>query len=198
MSRSSRNNNASTRLQQDYLNLKQNPVPYIIAEPLPANILEWRYVIDGPEDTPYFGGVYHGKLIFPPKYPFKPPAILMITPNGKFPVNQRICLTMSDYHPETWKPSWTVGAILTGLLSFMVSKDEYLPSSEFQKKKLARESLEFNLSDKLFCDLFPEKAEKMRKDVEELKQKKLSGEETENIEEKEEEEEKKSGYCNVQ
>ena len=27
---------------------------------------------------------------------------------------------MSDFHPGTWNPSWSVATILTGLLSFMV------------------------------------------------------------------------------
>jgi ubiquitin-protein ligase len=27
---------------------------------------------------------------------------------------------MSDFHPETWNPTWSVESILRGLLSFMV------------------------------------------------------------------------------
>lgn len=39
---------AIPRLQQDYLNLKKDPVPYIrAAEPNPADMLEWHYVIQG-------------------------------------------------------------------------------------------------------------------------------------------------------
>ena len=34
-------NTASSRLRQDYIQLMKNPVPYIIAAPLPTNILEW-------------------------------------------------------------------------------------------------------------------------------------------------------------
>jgi ubiquitin-conjugating enzyme E2 J2 len=34
-------NSATARLKQDYLRLKKDPVPYVVAEPLPANILEW-------------------------------------------------------------------------------------------------------------------------------------------------------------
>ena len=26
---------------------------------------------------------------------------------------------MTDFHPESWNPMWSVGTILTGLLSFM-------------------------------------------------------------------------------
>jgi len=37
---------AAHRLRQDYLRLKKDPVPYITAEPLPSNILEWHYVVN--------------------------------------------------------------------------------------------------------------------------------------------------------
>ena len=32
----------------------------------------------------------------------------------------RLCLSISDFHPDTWNPAWSVSTILTGLLSFMV------------------------------------------------------------------------------
>ena len=33
-----------------------------------------------------------GKVIFPPQYPYKPPSILMLTPNGRFATNTKLCL----------------------------------------------------------------------------------------------------------
>jgi ubiquitin-protein ligase len=113
---------ATNRLRKEYVALQRKPVENIRAAPLEKNILEWHYVITGTEGTPYEGGYYHGKLKFPPEYPMKPPSIMMITPNGRFEVNRGICLSMSDFHPETWNPLWTVGSILTGLYSFMVRK----------------------------------------------------------------------------
>lgn len=104
MSRKTAFGTAIPRLQQDYINLNKDPVPYIRAEPLPADMLEWHYVIKGPEDTPYLGGYYHGTLIFSAQYPFKPPSIYMFTPNGRFEVNRRLCLSISDYHPDEWNP----------------------------------------------------------------------------------------------
>lgn len=35
------------------------------------------------------GGYYHGKLVFPRDFPFKPPKIIMITPSGRFKTNTR-------------------------------------------------------------------------------------------------------------
>ena len=46
----------------------------------PSNILEWHFVITGPADSPFENGQYHGKLVFPSEYPYKPPAIMILTP----------------------------------------------------------------------------------------------------------------------
>jgi len=154
------NATASTRLRQDYMRIKKDPVPYIIgAEPLPSNILEWHYVIKGPEKSLYEGGYYHGKLVFPKDFPFKPPKIMMMTPNGRFKTHTRLCLSISDFHPDTWNPAWSVSTILTGLLSFMLEKAPTLGSIEttdYQKKQFALNSLEYNLKDKTFTELFPD------------------------------------------
>ena len=89
MKRGRVNVTATNRLKQDYMRLMKDPVPYITAAPLPSNILEWHYVVKGPEDSLYSGGYYHGKLVFPREFPFKPPSIYMTTPNGRFKCNQR-------------------------------------------------------------------------------------------------------------
>lgn len=39
---------ATQRLKQDYLRIKKDPVPYICAEPLPSNILEWYGILFPP------------------------------------------------------------------------------------------------------------------------------------------------------
>ncbi|XP_066583247.1 ubiquitin-conjugating enzyme E2 J2-like [Prorops nasuta] len=174
MSRRNRmSDSAVPRLKQDYLRLKKDPVPYVLAEPTPSNILEWHYVVKGPEKTPYEGGFYHGKLVFPGEFPFQPPSIYMITPNGRFKVNTRLCLSISDFHPDTWNPAWSVSTILTGLLSFMLEKSPTLGSintTDFQKKQFAAQSLEYNLKDKLFCELFPETVEVIKAELERRKE----------------------------
>jgi len=170
MSRSS--HSATSRLKQDYVRLKKDPIPYVVAEPLPSNILEWHYVVQGPEKSPYEGGYYHGKLGFPTEFPFKPPSIYMITPNGRFKTNTRLCLSISDYHPDTWNPAWSVSTILTGLLSFMMEKSPTLGSidtSDTEKRFLSEQSAEFNLRNKIFNELFPNIVEKLQQEVEKKK-----------------------------
>jgi hypothetical protein len=48
----------------------QDPVPGIAAHPLPTNLLEWHWVLEGAPGTDYEGGVYHGKICFPTHYPY--------------------------------------------------------------------------------------------------------------------------------
>lgn len=114
---------AHKRLTREYATIAKNPPPYITAHPSDSNILEWHYIITGPEETPYHGGQYWGTLIFPPNYPFAPPAIRMHTPSGRFQPSTRLCLSISDFHPKSFNPAWEVSTILIGLLSFMTSEE---------------------------------------------------------------------------
>jgi hypothetical protein len=78
----------------------------------------------------------------------KPPSVLMITPSGRFVCDTRICLTISDWHPESWNPVWKVESIIMGLLSFMLSEEGGIGSmttSEAERKKFAKASLDWNL-----------------------------------------------------
>lgn len=70
-------------------------------------MFEWHFTVRGPDDTPFAGGIYHGRILLPTEYPFKPPSIILLTPNGRFEVNKKICLSISAYHPEYWRPSWS-------------------------------------------------------------------------------------------
>ena len=55
---------------------------------------------------------------------------MMLTPNGRFNTNTRLCLSMSDFHPESWVPAWSVGTILNGVLSFMLESTPTVGSVE--------------------------------------------------------------------
>ncbi|CAI5984349.1 unnamed protein product [Closterium sp. NIES-65] len=138
---------------------KEEPPPHVRAKPNPADMLDWHFVLEGSPGTPYEGGWYHGRLRFPADYPFKPPSIMMLTPNGRFATSTRICMSMSDFHPETWNPMWSVASILTGLLSFM-SDDAVtagsIVASEADRRKLARLSMPNNCRSPVFRKLFPD------------------------------------------
>ncbi|OIW16654.1 hypothetical protein TanjilG_23156 [Lupinus angustifolius] len=151
------------RLQKEYRALCKDPVSHFVARPSPNDILEWHYVLEGSEGTPFAGGYYYGKIKFPPEYPYKPPGISMTTPNGRFMTQKKICLSMSDFHPESWNPMWSVSSILTGLLSFMMDNSPTTGSvntTTAEKQRLAKSSLSFNCKNAIFRKMFPEYVEK--------------------------------------
>ena len=155
------NDIGTRRLTRELMALRRDPIlsPKILAIPLESNVLEWHYVIEGSAGTPYEGGFYHGKLLFPKEYPLKPPSVIMCTPSGRFVTDRRLCLSMSDFHPESWNPMWSVSTILTGLYSFMLDTAPTSGSIEtttLQKRRYAHQSLEYNARDTVFCQLFPD------------------------------------------
>jgi ubiquitin-conjugating enzyme E2 J2 len=77
----------------------------------------------------------------------------MLTPNGRFKTDYRICLSMSDYHPDSWNPAWSVATILTGLLSFMLEETQTtgsIKTSDQEKVILAQRSMAWNRQQRLF------------------------------------------------
>ena len=115
------------------------------------NLFEWRFTIRGPDDSVFEDGIYHGRLVFPPQYPMKPPDIFLLTPNGRFETNVKICLSISGYHPETWLPSWSVATALRALQAFFVTPAKGaiggLEYPEAERRRLAKKSVDWESED---------------------------------------------------
>lgn len=94
--------------------------------PDPENVYEWYYIIFGLEGD-YQGGFYIGKVLCKETYPQTAPNITIYTDNGRFRTHQMqpsgICLSISDFHQESWNPAWKVTQIVMGLVSFWISND---------------------------------------------------------------------------
>lgn len=112
-------NPAIKRILADVKELQRHPSSRYHAQPLEENMFEWHFTIRGPEDTPFAGGMYHGRILLPAEYPFKPPNIVFLTKNGRFEVGTKICLSISAYHEETWQPAWGIRTMLEALISFL-------------------------------------------------------------------------------
>ena len=153
---------AIMRLNKEFVLLQQSHPDQFRACPSERDTLTWYYVVHNlPVSTPYHGGQYFGKLVFPREYPLKPPSIYMITPSGRFEVNTRLCLSMSDYHPESWNPSWRVETILLGLISFMTDESDPMTTggviATFQaRREFALMSFFRNMRNKEFVKHFPD------------------------------------------
>jgi ubiquitin-conjugating enzyme E2 J1 len=51
---------------------------------------EWHCTLRGPIGTEFEGGLYHFRILLPAEYPFRPPSLMMLTPNGRFELNTKV------------------------------------------------------------------------------------------------------------
>ncbi|KAL2652265.1 hypothetical protein R1flu_020393 [Riccia fluitans] len=117
-------NPAVKRILQEVREMQNNASEDFMSLPLQDNIFEWQFAIRGPQDTEFEGGIYHGRIQLPPEYPFRPPAFMLLTPNGRFQTQTKICLSISQHHPEHWQPSWSVRTALVALIAFLPTKPD--------------------------------------------------------------------------
>lgn len=141
------------RINGDYKLFEKSNPEYFDVLANPENILEIYFLMYGREGTPYEGGQYIGKIVHSPEYPRKAPDYYVLTPNGRFEINKKICLTNSSYHQSDWAPAaWNLVSILEGFSSVWHSeiKEDKHGISHIgstppeQIKKLAAQSVAFN------------------------------------------------------
>lgn len=123
------------------------PTYNYFAQPVEDNLFEWHFTIRGPADTPFAKGIYHGRISLPADYPMKPPNIFFMTPNGRFETNTKICLSISGFHPESWRPSWSIRTALLAMIGFMPTHGNgaigSLDYTDKEREILAERSLNF-------------------------------------------------------
>ena len=148
---------ASKRLFQEYKALLTSPPDGITAGPVTEDdLFLWEALIQGPEDTPFEGGIYPAELKFPKDYPLNPPKMKFMGeiwhPNGA--INSTLCshmLTAAVYangevcisilHPpgddpnhyesasERWSPIQSVEKILISVMSMLAEPNDESPAN---------------------------------------------------------------------
>ena len=111
----------SKRLNKELLEITKNPPPGCSAGPINDDLHTWEGTITGPDGSPYAGGVFFLRIMFPSDYPFKPPKVKFITkiyhPNIA-PNSGDICL---DILRSQWTPALTTSKLLLCITSLLTS-----------------------------------------------------------------------------
>ncbi|KAG7452695.1 UBC-like protein [Guyanagaster necrorhizus] len=124
MSALNKNNSAVKRIMQEARELSDDPSTDYAAGPLEDDIFEWHCTLRGPAGTEFEGGLYHVRILLPAEYPFRPPSLMILTPNGRFELNTKICISFTNYHEELWQPAWGVRTAILGLQGFFPLKGQ--------------------------------------------------------------------------
>lgn len=143
------------RINGDYKAFVKADMKYFDVYPNPNNILEIYFLMYGLPNTKFQGGQYIGMISHNPEYPKKAPDYYMLTPNGRFDICKKICLTNSGFHQNDWAPAaWNLVSILEGFSSVFHSdfKDDKVGVSHLSNvsddliKDFAKKSVQYNLS----------------------------------------------------
>jgi len=106
------------RIQKELEDICRNPPANCSAGPMGDDLFKWHATIMGPEDSPYYGGVFNMRIDFPLDYPFRPPKIVFVTKIYHCNINSGggICL---DILKEQWSPALTVSKTLLSICSLL-------------------------------------------------------------------------------
>lgn len=109
---------AQQRLSKELTALLKDPPENISASLINDNVFEWNAIIIGPKDTPYEGGLFKLKIVFPDNYPFRPPKVQFTTRVFHPNINQKgdICL---DILRDEWKPTQSIRTVLLSICSLL-------------------------------------------------------------------------------
>jgi ubiquitin-conjugating enzyme E2 D/E len=106
------------RITKELQDLKNDPPHNCSAGPEGDDMYRWEGAIFGPSDTPYSGGVFRLRILFPLDYPFKSPTINFVTKIYHPNINSAgvICL---DILKTKWSPALTISKVLLSICSML-------------------------------------------------------------------------------
>lgn len=141
---------ATKRILQEHREFLADPSADFVAHPLEEDIFEWHVTVRGVENSEYAGGIYHLRILLKNQYPMQAPDILIMTPQGRFEPNRKICIDgLTSFHEGSWRPAWGVRTAIVGLMSFWSQGGEALAGvgamncDKDERKRLAKLSVDW-------------------------------------------------------
>ncbi|KAI5191192.1 ubiquitin-conjugating enzyme E2 A [Nematocida minor] len=131
------------KIMRDMKKLLEDPLDNILAVPSKEDIMDWRAIIFGPEDTPFEEGVFELKIQFTESYPQHPPEVSFITeifhpnvyPNGE------LCL---DILKNRWNSAYGIGQVLLCIQSLLNDPNTDSPANSEASELYLNNKLKYN------------------------------------------------------
>jgi len=116
------------RLIKDIKQIQSDPIEGIYYIHDDKDMLKGKALIMGPENTPYEGGYYLFKFVFPTDFPFSPPKVSYHTNDGitrmhpNLYKNGKVCLSvLNTWNGEAWTSCQTITSVLLVLQSILTT-----------------------------------------------------------------------------
>ncbi len=138
------------RFSNEVKKIRNEPLGYVTAYPKVDDPFTWYILVVGQVGSDYEGGHFIGVITHARNYPDGAPSYTMLTPNGRFEPNKKICTSNSSFHNESWSSTWNIHSILIGFNSmWMDDRDSgigHIKVSRDERQVLARNSIIWNRS----------------------------------------------------
>ena len=120
---------AMKRLALEYKSICKDVNTFYSIVPSEDDFLKWEFIVMGPPDTIYEGGMFSGYIIFPSNYPISPPVVYfnnIIHPNVYD--DGKVCISILhegvdswgyEESCERWTPTHTVDSIMISIISML-------------------------------------------------------------------------------
>jgi len=113
----------------------------------------WYVLLSGFEgnEGEFEGGEYLVRVELPDDFPSKPPSFYFMTPNGLYKPEEKVCISIGEFHADDYRAALGVFGFCTNLVSGLIGWRSMggginiLTTKIKEKKKLAKESVEFNI-----------------------------------------------------
>ena len=136
------------RLTKEYRDITEKPIGDYVTVRVDPNDLGVWYFLYRTDDGEFIFKIKHAD-----NYPFSPPDLSVLTPNGVIDTGCLICTTFSSFHKGDWDASMITEKIIIGLISYFHSAKEgesgmrgigVNVQSPEKRKKFAQDSVNFN------------------------------------------------------
>ena len=106
------------RIIKETQRLQKEPVAGISCAPYEDNLRYFRVVLQGPQDTPYQGGLFSLEMFLPAEYPMVPPKVRFLTKIYHPNIHKlgRICL---DILKGKWSPALQMRTVLLSIQALL-------------------------------------------------------------------------------
>ena len=134
----------SKRIESELEEIIKTPPENVSAGSVDKNNLNhWTATIMGPRDSPFQGGIFQLEIVFPKKYPFKPPQVRFTTPIYHMNINQHgaICL---DILNTSWSPVLTITKVLLSICSLLTDPNPDDPLDQNLANLYKQDQAEYN------------------------------------------------------
>mmetsp|Transcript_1847 Transcript_1847/g.2465 ORF Transcript_1847/g.2465 Transcript_1847/m.2465 type:complete len:194 (-) Transcript_1847:214-795(-) len=116
--------------------------------------------INGPEGTPYDGGVFEVDIVIPNQYPFEPPKMKFITKIWHPNISSQTGAICLDILKDQWSPALTIKTALLSLQALLCSPEPDDPQDAEVAKMYKNEIEEFNSTAKFWTESYAKESSK--------------------------------------